>query len=147
MDATAPATVSLIHAWIRGIYPMLWRRFLVRSDNTLADPRYVIIQIRFGWTDFHLHRFWIRKKRYTVPRIGMMEGHDARAVKLADLKFRMNKRFLSEYDVGDLWQHEIRIEQQCALETGRTYPVCVGGKWGGPREDCGGTSRLSGATV
>src|SRR6185437_3095249 len=24
------------------------------------------------------------------------------------------------------------------LETGRTYPVCVGGKWGGPPEDCGG---------
>ncbi len=138
MDATALATVYLIHAWIRGIFPMPWRRFLVRSDNTLADLHYIIIQIRFGWTNFHLHRFWIRKKSYTVPRIGMMEGHDARAVKLADLKFRMNKHFLSEYDVGDLWQHEIRIEQQCALETGRTYPVCVGGKWGGPPEDCGG---------
>lgn len=47
MDATAQATVYLIHAWIRGIYPMLWRRFLVRSDSTLADLHW-IIQIGFG---------------------------------------------------------------------------------------------------
>ena len=37
MDATAQATVYLIHAWIHGIHPMLWRRFLVFSDSILAD--------------------------------------------------------------------------------------------------------------
>ena len=137
MDATAQVTTYLIYVWIRGIHPMLWRRFLVRAESTLADLHYVI-QIGFGWTDFHLHRFRIRKKSYTVPRIGMMEGHDARTVKLADVTFRMNERFLNEYDFGDLWQHEIRIEQQCVMERGRTYPVCVGGKWAGPPEDCGG---------
>ena len=137
MDATAQATVYLIHAWIRGIHPMLWRRFLVRSDSTLADLHW-IIQIGFGWTDFHLHRFRIRKKSYTIPRIGSVEGHDARQVKLMDLQFRINERFLYEYDFGDLWQHEIRIEQHGGIETGRTYPVCVGGKWSGPPEDCGG---------
>lgn len=67
-----------------------------------------------------------------------MEGHDARQVKLMDLQFRINERFLYEYDFGDLWQHEIRIERQCVMESGRTYPVCVGGKWAGPPEDCGG---------
>jgi hypothetical protein len=36
-------------------------RFLVRSDNTLADV-HVVLQIGFDWTDFHLHRFRIRKK-------------------------------------------------------------------------------------
>lgn len=46
---------------IRGIYPMLWRRFLVRSDSTLADL-HVVLQIGFDWTDFHLHRFRIRKR-------------------------------------------------------------------------------------
>jgi hypothetical protein len=24
-----------VHVWIHGIHPMLWRRFLVRSDSTL----------------------------------------------------------------------------------------------------------------
>jgi hypothetical protein len=35
---------KLVHAWIRGIHPMLWRRFLVRSDSTLADL-HVVLQI------------------------------------------------------------------------------------------------------
>jgi hypothetical protein len=42
MDATAQATVYLIYAWIRGIHPMLWRRFLVRFDRTLADLPFII---------------------------------------------------------------------------------------------------------
>ena len=42
MDATAPATVYWIYAWIRGIHPMLWRRFLVRSDRVLADVHWVL---------------------------------------------------------------------------------------------------------
>ncbi len=58
----------LVYIWIREIYPLLWRRFLVRSDNTLADLHYVL-QIGFGWTDYHLHRFRIRKKDYAIPRL------------------------------------------------------------------------------
>ncbi len=42
MDTTAPATVYLIHAGIRGIHPMLWQRFLVRSDSTLADLHWIL---------------------------------------------------------------------------------------------------------
>jgi len=51
----------LLHAWIRDIHPMLWRRFVVRSDCALADLHFVL-QIGFAWTNFHLHRFRIRKK-------------------------------------------------------------------------------------
>lgn len=116
---------------------MLWRRFLVRSDSTLADLHRVL-QIGFGWTDVHLHRFRILKKSYTIPRMRLMEGHDARRVTLTDLRFRINERFLYEYDFDNLWQHEIRIERHDGVETGHTYPVCAGGKWGGPPEDCGG---------
>jgi len=54
---------------------MLWRRFLVRSDSTLADL-HVVLQISFDWTDFHLHRFRIRKKDYAVPRLGGLACHD-----------------------------------------------------------------------
>jgi hypothetical protein len=123
-----------VHAWIRGIHPMLWRRFLVRSDSTLADL-HVVLQIGFDWTDFHLHRFRIRKKDYAVPRLGGLACHDARTIKLADLHFRINERFLYEYDFGDLWQHHVRIEKRLEIETSRSYPVCVGGQWTGPPED------------
>jgi Plasmid pRiA4b ORF-3-like protein len=69
MEHDSQPEAYCVHVWIRGIHPMLWRRFLVRSDSTLADL-HVVLQIGFDWTDFHLHRFRIRKKHYAVPRLG-----------------------------------------------------------------------------
>ena len=100
MEHDSQPEAYCVHVWIRGIHPMLWRRFLVRSDSTLADL-HVLLQIGFDWTDFHLHRFRIRKKDYAVPRPGGLGCHDARQIKLADLHFRINERFLYEYDFGD----------------------------------------------
>ena len=114
-----------VHVWIRGIHPMLWRRFLVRSDSTLADL-HVVLQIAFDWTDFHLHRFRIRKKDYAVPRLGGLACHDARKIKLADLHFRINERFLYEYDFCNLWQHQVRIEKRWEIEASRSYALKVG---------------------
>jgi hypothetical protein len=108
-----------VHVWIREIHPMLWRRFLVRSDSTLADL-HVLLQIAFDWTDLHLHRFRIRKKDYAVPRLGGLGCHDARKIKLGDLHFRINERFLYEYDFGDLWQHQVRIEKRLEVEASRS---------------------------
>ena len=127
----------LLHAWIRDIHPMLWRRFLVRSDCTLADLHFVL-QVGFAWTDFHLHRFRIRKKDYAIPRLHGLACHDARQIKLANLQFRLNERFLYEYGFGDLWQLQVRLERRSTIEPKRPYPVCVGGRWAGPPEDCGG---------
>jgi hypothetical protein len=73
-----------------------------------------------------------------VPRRGGLGCHDARQIKLGQLHFRINERFLYEYDFGDLWQHQVRIEKRLEIETSRSYPVCVGGQWAGPPEDCGG---------
>ena len=73
-----------------------------------------------------------------MPRLGGLACHDARKIKLADLHFRINERFLYEYDFGDLWQDQVRIEKRLEIEASRSYPVCVGGQWAGPPEDCGG---------
>jgi hypothetical protein len=37
MEHDSQREAYYVHVWIRGIHPMLWRRFLVRSDSTLAD--------------------------------------------------------------------------------------------------------------
>jgi Plasmid pRiA4b ORF-3-like protein len=137
MEHDSQPEAYCVHVWIWGIHPMLWRRFLVRSESTLADL-HVLLQIGFDWTDFHLHRFRIRKKDYAVPRLGGLGCHDAREIKLGDLHFRINERFLYEYDFGDLWQHQVRIEKRLEIEASRSYPVCLGGQWAGPPEDCGG---------
>lgn len=130
--------VYQIHVWIRHISPMIWRRLLMRADSTLANL-HDAIQIAFGWSDFHLHRFRIHGRDYGVNRVGGLGfSQDARTVRLADFQFRTNERFLYEYDFGDGWQHEVRVERRLTVESDRTYPVCVGGQRAAPPEDCGG---------
>jgi hypothetical protein len=136
-DAATPE-VYQIHAWIRHISPMIGRRLLVRTDSTLA-VLHDVLQIAFGWSDFHLHRFRIHGRDYGVSRVGGLGfSHDARAVRLADFQFRPNEWFFYEYDFGDGWQHVVRVERRLTEEPRRTYPICVGGQRAAPPEDCGG---------
>jgi hypothetical protein len=100
-----------VHLWIRQISPMIWRRVLVHRESTLAQL-HDVIQIVFGWSDEHLHRFRIHGRDYGVRRDGGPGfSQDARQVRLGDFRFRPNERFLYEYDFGDRWQHEVRIER------------------------------------
>lgn len=63
---------------------------------------------------------------------------DPTRVVLGSFRFRLRERFLYEYDFGDLWVHELRLEQRLTLDPKRTYPVCTGGACAAPPEDCGG---------
>ena len=129
-----------IHVWIQQINPMIWRRIIARSDSSLADLHY-FIQIAFAWTDYHLHRFRIRGKEYGIPRFGgPWYSRNARDVRLIDFGFRVNERFLYEYDFTDSWKHQVRIEQFIPPEQAPLYPVCIGGSRSAPPEDCGGPS-------
>jgi hypothetical protein len=47
-------------------------------------------------------------------------------------------KFLYEYDFGDSWDHELRIEKVLPCEAGKRYPVCLTGRRACPPEDCGG---------
>ena len=124
-EETGPAAYR-IHVWIRRINPMIWRRLVVPSERTLADLHYAI-QIAFAWTDYHLHRFRIRGKEYGIPRLGgPWYSRDARDIRLIDFHFRVNERFLYEYDFTDSWEHQVRIEQFVPPEQTQPYSVCVG---------------------
>lgn len=130
--------VYQLHVWIRQISPMIWRRILVRSDSTITDLHYTL-QIALGWSDEHLNQFHIHGQDYGVYHDGGISfSSNADQVRLYDFKFRKNERFLYEYDFGDCWQHEVRIENYLALEDKRIYPFCIGGKRLSPPEDCGG---------
>jgi hypothetical protein len=138
MADEATPEVYQFHVWIRQISPMIWRRLLVRTDGTLANL-HDVLQIAFGWSDVHLHRFRIHGRDYGLRRLGGLAfAHDARSVRLDHFQFRSNEWFLYEYDFGDGWQHVVRVERRLPLEPRRTYPVCVGGQRAGPPEDCGG---------
>jgi hypothetical protein len=139
MSGDSPSVAAYqFRIYLREISPMIWRRLLVRSDSTIADLHYTV-QIAMGWTDFHLHQFMIRGKRYGVSRLGCTGFRDdPKQVRLRDFHFRLRERFLYEYDFGDLWQHEIRLEQILPFEPKHTYPRCIGGARKAPPEDCGG---------
>lgn len=79
-----------------GISPIIWRRLLVRGDSTIADL-HDILQISFGWSDDHLHRFLIHGKQYGVAYLdGITFRDDPRRIKLSDLGLRIKEKFLYE---------------------------------------------------
>ena len=121
MDEERGPAAYRIHVWIRHINPMISRRLIARSESTLADLHY-FIQMAFAWTDYHLHRFRIRGKEYGIPRLGgPWYSRDARDVRLIDFRFRVNERFLYEYDFTDGWEHQVRIEQ--FIRRSRSQPI------------------------
>ena len=117
---------------------MVWRRLLVRSDSTIADLHYTI-QIAMGWSDVHLNRFHIHGQDFGVYHDGGISFADnPEKVLLSAFGFRTRERFLYEYDFGDAWLHEVRIEKRLSLDPKKTYPVCIDGKHAAPPEDFGG---------
>ena len=87
--------------WIIGVQPIVWRRLLLRSENTLADLHHAI-QITCNWSDYFLHQFNIHGKTIGVPRAhGIWYSHSAGDVTLADLHLREQERFIYEYNFFD----------------------------------------------
>ena len=50
----------------------------------------------------------------------------------------MKERFLYQYDFGDNWEHQIRVEAIITSESSSSEPLCISGKRACPPEDCGG---------
>ena len=146
MPTSAPVIYQL-KVVLLGISPMIWRRLLVYGDCTITDPHY-IVQIAMGWSDDHLHQFRIHGKRYGINRIGGIGfSDDPDTVRLEGFHFRINERFLYEYDFTDNWQHQVRVEEILTQGPYRCYPVCIDGRRACPPEDCGGSFKVYGATA
>jgi Plasmid pRiA4b ORF-3-like protein len=95
MESTDQAIeVYQLRIWIRKISPQIWRRLLVRSDATIAEL-HETLQVAFGWSDEHLHRFLIRGKPYGIGRIGgIIFDDNPRQVRLCDFHFRCKETWL-----------------------------------------------------
>jgi hypothetical protein len=133
-----PGDIYQFRIWLRGISPMIWRRILVPATTHLA-AFHTIMQRAFGWDDCHLHRFHIHGCDYGIWYPGTPGFRDdSTQVTLASFHFRQHERFLYEYDFGDGWQHEMRLEQVILARPDAIYPVCTGGARAAPPENCGG---------
>ena len=123
---------------LRAVTPLVWRRVLVTNTTTIAEL-HAIIQIAMGWEDLHLHQFRIYGKAYGVYRAGGMSFADnPHQVTLATFRLRTGERFAYDYDMGDLWEHDIWLEHILPEDPPHAHPRCIAGAGDCPPEDCGG---------
>lgn len=91
-----------------------------------------------GWTNSHLHAFRKGMEQYGAPSRefpGMFTNE--RDVPL-DRLVHIGGKLIYEYDFGDGWEHELKVEKAFAGEPKARYPRCTEGRLACPPEDCGG---------
>ena len=116
-----------------GISPMIWRRVLVPACVSLREL-HGILQVSMGWEGIHLYYFDIHAVHYGSFELSA-ESPD---IALSRFRFRERSRFAYLYDMGDYWEHEVRVEKYLERNPKKTCPVCTGGSGACPPEDCGG---------
>jgi hypothetical protein len=133
----APPTVYQLRV-VYGISPLFWRRLLLRADTTIADL-HNILQTAFGWGGEHLHRFVIHGVEYGISYAGGVGFRDdPHRIRLAELGLRRTERFVYDYDSTDGWRLDLRLERVLAVDPGRVYPCCIGGRRAARRRTAAG---------
>ncbi len=122
---------------LKDTYAPVWRRLQVPADIAL-DALHDVLQIAMGWEDAHLHQFVVNGDCYGVydPEFANDMQNESSYL-LSDLVDE-GDRLTYEYDFGDDWVHEIKIEKVLIAEPGTHYPLCLGGERACPLEDSGG---------
>lgn len=120
--------------------PPVWRRVLVPETFTF-HKLHQIIQLAFGWEDYHLYLF--SPQGYgSHPRISLPSEYDfdpvvdASKLKLKNVFHRKGQTFTYIYDFGDDWTHKITLEEITDEKSQKAS--CIDGKGACPPEDCGG---------
>ncbi|HVC36998.1 MAG TPA: plasmid pRiA4b ORF-3 family protein [Gammaproteobacteria bacterium] len=133
-----PSEVLELRVQLQYIEPPVWRRLRIRSSATLADL-HDAIQAAMGWSDSHLHEFFISGRRYgPLHEDAPEELIDEAKIVLASLGLKPATRFTYNYDFGDNWAHDIRVEKIEAMAAELLRSLCLNGARACPPEDCGG---------
>jgi hypothetical protein len=125
-----------------GVEPPVWRRIEVPEDYSFWDL-HVAIQDAMGWEDYHLHAFRVVGSEL-VFGIPDEEGDDpfdtqpGWEFQIRDFFSQGTPLAVYEYDYGDSWTHEIRLEAFHPVDKEIIYPRCLEGSRRCPPEDCGG---------
>ena len=128
-------------ATLKDIRPDIWRRFIVPAEfrlNQLHD----VLQVLFGWDDYHLRRFTIAGVEYGLPDpedIFETNELDDSQYKLHQVFKKIGQRSTYEYDFGDGWEVSLVLEKIVEPDSEVKLPVCLDGKRSGPPEDVGGS--------
>ncbi len=137
-----PATATLqLKITLLDTKPPVWRRVLIPNNYTLGWL-HSVIQTSMGWDGDHVHAFWVRDVMYQAiadePFSNTNETEDEDAVTLAELYLKPGNKIKYEYDFGDGWRHDIKVEKILPLDPDAAYPQCVAGAMACPPDDIGG---------
>ena len=128
--------VSLI-----GAQPPIWRRLLIEPDTTFQDL-HRIIQVAMGWQASHLHLFQAGDGRLIGDPAedfeGMMNFLDESALPVSSVLSSEGQQLKYEYDFGDSWEHEVKLEKILTGEEAEPLPKCIKAARQCPPEDVGG---------
>ncbi len=145
---TSSWSVYRLKIKLRGTDPPVWRRIAVLGESTL-ELLHRVIQIVMGWDDYHVYGF-MTKDEWIMPRtssgidsmwVGMTVPYPtayANSRRLKSVARQAKTKFRYIYDLGDKWEHEIRVEAISARQDTDRVPVCLDGQMACPPEDCGG---------
>lgn len=122
--------ISLLHSHLE----------LLAIDSTMVGVRCVSLNLtRYSNPSLS----FLAGRWYGIAHVGgVWFNDDPKQVKLSDLGLRVQEKFLYEYNFGDNWQHQIRLEAIPPPDPNQFYPVCIAGKRSVPPEDCGGVWRF-----
>lgn len=130
-----PTSTYRVKVSLRGTKPPIWRRLAIPNTTTL-DRLHDVIQVAFGWEDYHLHSFVVAGRSYGSGDDDV-DDHDEAGATLEDVAPKAKAKIGYVYDFGDRWEHDIVVERVDPYD-GTPHAVCLGGRRAGPPEDCGG---------
>lgn len=111
-------------------------------SNILLSDLHKIIQTAMGWTNSHLHQFIKNRRFYEPPppeeKLWDSSGEDYTGMTLDEFLKKKNDALSYEYDFGDGWEHEIKLEAILPADETAKLPKCTAGAMACPPEDCGG---------
>ncbi len=134
----AAARLLCLRLVVAGTQPRVWRRLLVLETMWLSRL-HDSIQIALDWFDYQTHVFALDDLKFGNPvKRDDLLVEDDRDVTLGDLNLAHRDRMTYDYQFGEGWRVDIRVEKAAAAAKGVRYPACVAGERAGPPEDCGG---------
>ncbi|TFD11037.1 plasmid pRiA4b ORF-3 family protein [Cryobacterium sp. TMT1-2-2] len=145
---TAGPTQFRLRVDLVGTTSPLWRKLVVPAHLTL-DVLHDVLQVAFGFTNSHLHRFALTHDPLgrefegiltpfdvTEGDIGILESE----VRVDQLLTAPGDTLLYTYDFGDDWEHLLTLESVEPQADASTAARCVAGARQGPAEDVGGVN-------
>jgi len=143
LKTPSPQKIFQLRVSLRYIQPAIWRRILV-PDNWVLGELHPALVAAMGWGGYHLHAFrfggGFNPIEYSTYQMVVECGPrilDEDQVLLGSLIRRKGQTFSYEYDFGDSWQHEVKVEKILPYDHAVALPVCLAGARACPPEDCG----------